>query len=131
MNRSWELDGPIIEFEEISGRKIAVNALFVCRCQALFDAGIFPAKGEDESRADMMIAIEGMTKPLYYNDIDADDAGLIASAIAGVDSSACSFVSFTDEDGEANPIPVDRVMLLESVHYDDEYDEEVEENGKD
>lgn len=131
LNRNWEIEGPVIEFEEISGRKIAVNALYVCRCQALFDAGIFPAKGEDESRADMMIAIEGMSKPLYYNDSDADDAALIASVMAGTDSSACSFVSFTDEDGEANLIPADRVMLLESVHYDDEYDEEVGENGQD
>jgi hypothetical protein len=131
LNRSWELEGPVIEFEEISGRKIAVNALYVCRCQALFDAGIFPAKGDDESRADMIIAIEGMSKPLYYNDIDAADAALIASVMAESDESACSFVSFTDEDGEANFIPADRVMLLESVHYDDEYDEEVGENGQD
>ena len=131
LNRSWDLEGPVIEFEEISGRKIAVNALYICRCQALFDAGIFPANDEDESRADMMIAIEGMSKPLYYNDIDAADAALIASIMAGLDSSDCSFVSFTDEDGEANLIPGDRVMLLERVHYDDEYDEEMEENDQD
>ena len=130
LNKSWDLDGPVIQFEEISGRKIAINALYVCRCQALFDTGIFPAKGEDESRADMMIVIEGMSKPLYYNDIDAADAALIASVMAESDESTCRFVSFTDEDGEANFIPADRVMLLERVPYDDEYDEEVGENGQ-
>lgn len=78
----------------------------------------------------MMIVIEGMSKPLYYNEIDAADAALIASVMAEGDESPCSFVSFTDEDGEGNLIPADRVMLLESLHYDDEHDEEVAENGQ-
>src|SRR5213594_2398180 len=64
LHRNWEIDGPVIEFEESSGRKIAVNAGYVHRCQALFDAGMFPAKGEDESQPDMMIVMEGMGKPL-------------------------------------------------------------------
>lgn len=33
LNRSWELQGSVIEFREISGRKIAINALYLCRCR--------------------------------------------------------------------------------------------------
>jgi hypothetical protein len=130
LHRNWEIDGPVIEFEESSGRKIAVNAGYVRRCQALFDAGIFPAKGEDESEHDMMIVVEGMSKPLYYDDIDPADAALVASVIAGPDSSGCNFVSFTDEDGEANLIPADKVMLLESIRYEDEFEDEVPDKDK-
>ncbi|MFN2514246.1 MAG: hypothetical protein ABR568_22890 [Pyrinomonadaceae bacterium] len=95
LHRNCEIDGPVIEFDESSGRKIAVNAEYIRRCQALFDAGIYPPKDEDESRPDMIIVIEGMSKPLYYNDIGPEDAALVASVMAGVDSSACNFVSFT------------------------------------
>ncbi len=70
LNRSWEISGLVIEFEDTSGRKIAVNAGYICRCQALFDAGVFSAKDADESEPDMTIVIEGMSKPLHYNDID-------------------------------------------------------------
>src|SRR6266545_4970780 len=45
--------------------------------------------------------------------------------MAGADLSVCSFVSFTDEDGEANLIPADKVMLLESIHYENEFEEKV------
>lgn len=128
LNRSWEISGLIIEFEDTSGRKIAVNAGYICRCQALFDAGVFPAKDADESEPDMTIVIEGMSKPLHYNDIDPDDAALVASVMAGADSSVCSFVSFTDEDGEANLIPADKVMLLESIHYESAFEEDTPEN---
>ena len=108
LNRNWEIDGPVIEFEESSGRKIAVNARYVRRCQALFDAGMFPAKGEDESQPDMMIVMEGMGKPLYYSDIDPNDAALLASVMARPDPNICDFVSFTDEDGEDNLLPAIR-----------------------
>jgi hypothetical protein len=120
LGRNWNIEGPVIEFEEHSGRKIAVNARYVRRCQALFDAGIFPAKAEDDNEPDLMIVIEGMSRPLYYNDIDSDDAALVASVVAGANLDAYSFVSFTDEDGEPNVIPADKVMLLESIHYEDE-----------
>ncbi len=73
----------------------------------------------------MTIVIEGVSKPLYYDDIDPDDAALVASVMAGADLSVCSFVSFTDEDGEANLIPADKVMLLESIHYENEFEEKV------
>src|ERR1051325_1152832 len=99
LSRNWDIDGPVIEFEEHSGRKIAVNARYIRRCQSLFDAGIFP-KAEDDSEPDMLLVIEGMRKPLSYNDIDPDDAALVASVMAGADSDAYSFVSFTDEDEE-------------------------------
>jgi hypothetical protein len=71
--------------------------------------------------------MEGVGKPLYYNDIDPADAALVASVMVGVDSSAPTFVSFTDEDGEANLIPVDKVMLLESLRYEDDFEEEMPE----
>lgn len=125
LQRTWKIDGPVIEFEERSGRKIAVNVGYVRRCQVLFDAGMFPPKDQEESEPDMMIVIEGVSKPLYYNDIDPDDAALVASVMAGVDSGVCSFVSFTDEDGEANLIPADKVMLLESIHYEAELGEQL------
>jgi hypothetical protein len=125
LHRNWEISGPVVEFEESSGRKIVVNAEYVRRCQALFDAGIYQAKDETEHKPDMLILIEGMSKPLYYNDIDPDDAALVASVMAGVDCDACTFVSFTDEDGEDNLIPVDRVMLLESIHYEDHLEDEM------
>jgi hypothetical protein len=128
--RNWEIAGPVIEFEETSGRKIALNAKYVRRCQALFDAGIFPSEDEDKSEADMMIVMEGVSEPLYYNDIDPDDAALVASVLAGPDSGVCNFVSFTDEDGEANLIPTDKVMLLESIHNENEFEEEVPEKGE-
>jgi hypothetical protein len=124
LGRDWNVDGPVIEFEEHSGRKVAVNARYVRRCQALFDTGILPAKAEDDNEPDMMIVIEGMSKPLCYNDIDPDDAALVASVVAGADSDAYSFVSFTDEDGEPNIIPADKVMLLESIHYENESEED-------
>ena len=123
LHRNWEIAGSVIEFEESGGRKIAVNAEYVRRCQALFDAGVYPPESEEEIKPDMMIVLEGMTEPLYYNDIDPDDAALVASVMAGVDSDTCNFVSFIDEDGEDNMIPVDRVMLLDSIHYEDEFDE--------
>lgn len=126
LGRNWDIEGPVVDFEEISGRKIAVNARYVRRCQALFDAGRFP-KDQDESEPDMMIVIEGVSKPLNYEDIDPEDAALVASVMAAPDSSVCNFVSFTDEDGEANLIPADKVMLLESIHYEDELEEEVTE----
>jgi hypothetical protein len=50
--------------------------------------------------------------------------------MAGADSSVCTFVSFTDEDGEAKLIPVDKVMLLASIHYDDELEEELLQQGE-
>jgi hypothetical protein len=124
LHRNWEIEGPVVEFEESSGRRIAVNAGYVRRCQALFDAGVFPENNQDGNEPDMMIIVEGMSKPLYYDDIDPDEAALVASVMAGPDSSVCSFVSFTDEDGEANLIPADKVMLLESIHYEDEFEEE-------
>ena len=130
LHRNWEIDGQVIEFEENSGRKIAVNAGYVRRCQALFDAGIFSTKDEDEIEADMMIVIEGVSTPLYYNDIDPEDAALVTSVMAGADSGVCNFVSFTDEDGEANLIPADKVMLLESIHYEDELEEELPDEGE-
>jgi hypothetical protein len=129
LHRNWDIDGLVIEFEESSGRKIVINAGYICRCQALFDAGMFPAKDEDESERDMKIIIEGMSKPLYYNDIDPDDAALVASVMAEADLSVCNFVSFTDEDGEANLIPADRVMLLESINYENEFEEDVPEKS--
>ena len=46
------------------------------------------------------------------------------------DSSVCNFVSFTDEDGEANLIPADKVMLLESIRYEDEFEDEVPDKDK-
>lgn len=112
--------------------KIAVNAGYVRRCQALFDAGIYTETDENESRPDMMIVIEGMREPLLYNDIDPEDVALVASVMTGPDSSTCNFVSFTDEDGEDNLIPVNKIMLLESIHYEDDFDEDVrdESDGK-
>jgi hypothetical protein len=44
LRRNWEIDGPVIEFEEISGRRIAVNAEYVRRCQALFRRRRIPGK---------------------------------------------------------------------------------------
>ena len=130
LNRNWEIDGPVIEFEESSGRKIAVNARYIRRCQALFDAGIYPAK-DSEGEPEMMILIDGMSKPLYYNDIDPDEAALVASVMAGVDDGPCNFVSFLDEDGEDNLIPVDKVMLLESIHYEDDLEDEISDEVED
>ena len=127
LDRNWEIDGPVIQFEDVSGRQIAVNAEYVRRCQALFDAGVYPVKDEDVNEPDMVIVMEGMGKPLYYHDIDPDDAALVASVMDGVDSSTSTFVSFTDEDGEANLIPADKVMLLESIHYQGESEEELPE----
>jgi hypothetical protein len=129
LSRNWAIDGSVIEFQDSSGRMIAVNARFLRRCQALYDAGIFPPKGEDETEPDMMIVMEGMNEPLCYNDIDPEDAALVASVMAGVDSEESSFVSFTDEDGEPNLVAADKIMLLESLHYDVELEEEVPENN--
>src|SRR5881397_1649061 len=70
--RNWKIDGPVIEFEESSSRKITVNTAYLRRCQALFEAGIYPTKDKVESQSDMTIVIEGMSTPLYYNDIDPD-----------------------------------------------------------
>ena len=79
----------------------------------------------------MMILIDGMSKPLYYNDIDPDEASLVASVMAGVDDGPCNFVSFLDEDGEDNLIPVDKVMLLESIHYEDDLEDEISDEVED
>jgi hypothetical protein len=130
LGRNWEIYGPVIEFEESSGRKIAVNAGYVRRCQALFEAGMFSPTDGDQSEPDMIIVIEGVSKPLYYHDIDPDDAALVASVMAAPDSGAYNFVSFTDEDGEANLIPADKIMLLESIHYENEFEDEVPEEDK-
>jgi len=78
-----------------------------------------------------MIVVEGMSKPLSYNDIEPDEAALVASVMAGVESDVCNFVSFTDEDGEDNLIPADKIMLLESIHYDDDFAEEADEDKDD
>jgi hypothetical protein len=131
LRRNWAIEGPVVEFEDSSGRRIAVNVRFLRRCQALYDAGVFPpsAEGEDETEPDMMILMEGMKEPLNYNDIDPEDAALVASVMAGIDSEECTFVSFTDEDGEPNVIAADKIMLLESLHYDDDLEEEVAENN--
>jgi len=132
LGRNWEVHGTVIEFEDVSGRKIAVNARYIRRCQGLFDAGIYPARDErDNSQPDMMIVVEGMSKPLSYNDIEPDEAALVASVMAGVESDVCNFVSFTDEDGEDNLIPADKIMLLESIHYDDDFAEEADEDKDD
>lgn len=130
LQRDWKIEGPAIEFEDTSGRKIAVNARCVRRCQALFDAGIYPTKDEPESKPDMTFVIEGMSEPLNYNLIEPDDAALIASVMAGTEDRICNFISFLDEDGEDNMIPTDKIMLLESIHYDDELDEELPEESE-
>ena len=130
LQRDWRIEGPVIEFGDTSGRKIAVNARYVRRCQALFDGGIYPTKAEPESKPDMTFVMEGMSEPLNYNDIEPDDAALIASVMAGTEDSICNFISFLDEDGEDNVIPADKIMLLESIHYDDELDEELPENNE-
>jgi hypothetical protein len=127
LQRDWEIEGPVIEFEDSSGRKIAVNARYVRRCQALFDAGIYPTKDETETKPDMMFLIEGMSEPLNYNDIETDDAALVASVMAGAEDRTYNFISFLDEDGEDNVIPADKIMLLESIHYEDGLDEELHE----
>jgi hypothetical protein len=126
LQRNWEIEGPVIEFEDTAGRKIAVNARYVRRCQALYEAGIYSTKDEQE-KPDMTFVIEGMSEPLNYNDIEPDDAALIASNMAAPEDQICNFISFLDEDGEDNLIPVDRVMLLDTIHYDDEFDEELAE----
>jgi len=33
LGRNWEVHGTVIEFEDVSGRKIAVNARYIRRCQ--------------------------------------------------------------------------------------------------
>jgi hypothetical protein len=130
LQRDWEIEGPVIEFEDTSGRKIAVNARYVRRCQALFEAGIYPTKDKPESKPDMTFVIEGMSEPLNYDDIEPADAELIASVMAGTEDRICNFISFLDEDGEDNVIPADKIMLLESIHYDDELDEELPEESE-
>lgn len=125
LGRDWETNSPVIEFKECSGRKISVNARYVRRCQALFDTGLFPAKDQAKTDPGMMIIIDGMTEPLYYNDIESDEALHVASVMVGVDSDSCEFVSFTDEDGEVNLIRADKVMLLERSHYKNEFEEDL------
>jgi hypothetical protein len=63
----------------------------------------------------MTFVIEGLSEPLNYDDIEADDAALIASVMAGTEDRICNFISFLDEDGEDNVIPADKIMLLETA----------------
>ena len=130
LNRGWNITGPVVEFEEVSGRKISVNSKYVTRCQALFDAGAYGAAGSEDGKPDMIIAIDGMKEPLEYHDIDPEDAGLVASVMAFPGSGETEFVAFTDQDGEMNLIPADKVMFLESIHYEDEVVEEVPETAE-
>jgi len=78
----------------------------------------------------MVLVVEGMSKPLHYDDIEPDAAALLASFMVGTELSENGFVSFLDEDGEDNLIPADKIMLLESVHYEDELDDEAPEKVK-
>lgn len=124
LHKDRVVDGSVIEFEDVSGRKIVVNVEYVRRCQALYDAGRYPSAEEDEDKPDMIIVMEGMRKPLTYLDIDPEDAALVASLVAAAGLDYVGFVSFTDEDGEENLIPADKVMLLDTLHYEDEFNEE-------
>ena len=49
--------------------------------------------------------------------------------MARPDPNICDFVSFTDEDGEDNLLPANKVMLLESIHYEDEFNNETPEKS--
>jgi hypothetical protein len=119
-----EIEGSVIEFEDINGRKISINRTFLRRCQAVYDAGGDPDKGEGDYKPDMIIIMEGMREPLEYLDIEPEDAALIASLVADIGLDEIGFASFVDEDGEDNLIAIDSVMLLDTLHYEDEFDEE-------
>jgi hypothetical protein len=130
LHKDRDIDGPVIEFEDITGRKVSVNGDYLRRCQALYDAGVYTQGEEEEGKPDMVIVMEGMREPLTYYDIEPDDAALVASFVAGVGLGATGFVAFTDEDGEDNLIYAEKVMLLDTLHYQDEFDEESPEGAE-
>lgn len=127
LHRDRDVDGAVVEFEDVEGRKIAVTLEYICRCQALYDAGMYTEEDEEEGKPDMLIVMDGMKEPLTYYDIEPNGAALVASLVAGIGLGVSGFASFVDQDGEDNLFAVEKVMLLDTLHYEDEFDDELPE----
>lgn len=125
-----DFGSPVIKFEDAEGRIVAVNAEYIRLCQAMYDAGVYAEKSEEDIKPDLIVAVDGLSKPLVYNDIDPDDAGLAGAIFADCDLQPDSFFLIIDEDGEENLIPAGSIMLMESLHYEDEIAAEIAELEK-
>jgi hypothetical protein len=124
--------GSLLTFETATGRVVNVIPKYVALCQELWDVGIPIQKGKDpeESPYDLIMYVDGISEPLLNMEIDPDDVNMMTSILEAGGDEADEFVTFIDQDGERNWLMAGSIMLMDSIEYREEIEEETASSTK-
>jgi hypothetical protein len=111
-----------IEFETLKGRIINVCARYVVMCNVLWDYGRL--NPEEEEVHDLILYVSDITEPMRFEKSDPSEMQGIALALQGGAFEQEPFVGFTDQDDEALFLRGDKIMLMNSIDFYPDVEEE-------